>query len=253
LSFLETGEISGQAMAGEEKIPSHIAIIMDGNGRWARRRGLPRVEGHRKGIESVRDIVTALAEGGEVKYLTLYAFSTENWKRPKSEISVLMRLLKRFCRQELPTMQENSIRFTTIGPLERMPEDVREALEGTRLETAANTRMTLCLALSYGARDEIARAARSIAESVESGEISAACVDEALLAAHLDTAGMPDPDLLIRTAGEKRLSNFLLWQSSYAELYFTDVLWPDFRREHLEEAIRDYSSRTRKYGGLGSI
>ena len=237
-------------MSDERTVPRHIAIIMDGNGRWARRRRLPRIEGHRQGIKSVREIVTELARAGGVEYLTLYAFSTENWKRPKAEVVFLMDLLKRFCRRELKTMQENSIRFTAIGDLGGRPPEVREVLEETERATAANTRMTLCLALNYGSRDEIARAARAIAEAAAAGQLSAADVDASLLAGRLDTAGMPDPDLLIRTAGEMRLSNFLLWQASYAELYFTDVLWPDFRKEHLEEAMRAYSLRTRKYGAI---
>lgn len=250
MSSLETGGARTKAMTGEGTFPRHIAIIMDGNGRWARKRRLPRVEGHRRGVKSVREIVTELAKGGEVGYLTLYAFSTENWNRPQSEITVLMGLLKRFCRRELKTMQDNSIRFTTIGAVEGLPADVCKVLDETARKTAGNAGMTLCLALNYGSRDEIARAARCIATEAAAGAISPEEVDESLLAERLDTAGMPDPDLVIRTAGEMRLSNFLLWQASYAEFYFTDVLWPDFGKEDLADALRAYTQRTRKYGTL---
>jgi undecaprenyl diphosphate synthase len=237
-------------MSSEARAPRHIAIIMDGNGRWAHKRGLPRIEGHRRGIESVRAVVTELARRGDVDFLTLYAFSTENWARPKREVSFLMRLLKRFCRQELKLMMDNSIRFTTIGALTRIPADVREELRATTKKTAANTGLTLCLALNYGARDEITRAARRAAREAAAGDISPAALTEERLSALLDTADMPDPDLLIRTAGEKRLSNFLLWQASYAELYFTRTLWPDFREKHINRAISSYAKRTRKYGTI---
>ncbi|MHC4713084.1 MAG: isoprenyl transferase [Planctomycetota bacterium] len=238
-------------MSDEARFPRHIAVIMDGNGRWARQRGLPRIEGHRRGIESVREIVTELAKGGRVRYLTLYAFSTENWERPKREVAALMRLLKSFCKRELKTMMDNSIRFTTIGAVRRLPADVREELERTAKATAGNDGLTLCLALNYGGRDELVRAARRFAADAAKGKVSARSLSEAQFAARLDTADMPDPDLLIRTAGEQRLSNFLLWQVSYAELYFTDVLWPDFRKGHLKTALEAYSKRTRKYGTVG--
>jgi undecaprenyl diphosphate synthase len=238
-------------MGDEATVPRHIAVIMDGNGRWARQRGLPRIEGHRRGIESVREIVTELAKRGDVRYLTLYAFSTENWERPKREIASLMRLLKRFCRGELKTMMDNSIRFTTIGAPGRLPGDVRDELDKTIRATAANRGLTLCLALDYGGRDEIVRAARGFAADAAAGKAPAGGLDEKGFSERLDTAGMPDPDLLIRTAGERRLSNFLLWQVSYAELYFTDVLWPEFRKEHLNAALEDYAKRTRKYGAVG--
>ena len=237
-------------MGKQARVPRHIAVIMDGNGRWARQRGLPRIEGHRRGIESVREIVTELAKRGEVGYLTLYAFSTENWERPRSEINSLMRLLKRFCRTELKTMMDNSIRFTTIGAPGRLPTDVREELDKTIQVTAENRGLTLCLALDYGGRDEILRAARRFAQEAAEGSASPQALDEEDFRARLDTSDMPDPDLLIRTAGEQRLSNFLLWQASYAELYFTDVLWPEFRKKHLDAALEEYARRTRKYGGI---
>lgn len=238
-------------MTGDDKYPRHIAIIMDGNGRWAHGRGLPRVEGHRRGAESIREVVTECARGGRVEYLTLYAFSKENWKRPKREIDFLMRLLKRFCRKELKLMMENDIRFTTIGETRALPEDVREELKKTMKATAGNKGLVVCLALNYGGRDEIVRAARKLARRVKRKKTAAGSIGEKSFSRELDTAGMPDPDLLIRTAGEMRLSNFLLWQASYAELWFTEVLWPDFRKEHLEEAIEEYGRRTRKFGAVG--
>ncbi len=234
----------------QKNIPRHIAIIMDGNGRWARARGLPRVEGHRRGVESIRNLVTALSKQEDVEYLTLYAFSRENWKRPAKEVGFLMRLLRYFCRRERKMMMKNSVRFTTIGALSSLPKTVREEVRKTRQATRDNAGLTMCLAINYGGRDEIVRAARRIARRTASGEIQARSISERLFARHLQTAGMPDPDLLIRTAGEMRLSNFLLWEASYAELWFTNVLWPDFRMEHLNKAIRAYSSRTRKYGAV---
>lgn len=233
-----------------KNVPRHIAIIMDGNGRWARARGLPRVEGHRRGVESIRNLVTALSKQEDVKYLTLYAFSRENWKRPAKEVGFLMRLLRYFCRRELKMMMKNSVRFTTIGALSSLPKVVREEVRKTRQATQDNDGFTMCLAINYGGRDEIVRAARRVARRAASGDIQARSINERLFARHLQTAGMPDPDLLIRTAGEMRLSNFLLWEASYAELWFTNVLWPDFRMEHLNKAIRAYSSRTRKYGAV---
>jgi undecaprenyl diphosphate synthase len=198
----------------------------------------------------VREIVTECARLDGVEYLTLYAFSRENWKRPRTEVSFLMRLLKSFCRRELKTMMDNGVRFTTIGTISGLPEDVQAELKAASRATAANDRLVLCLALNYGSRDEIVRAARRLAGLSASGETSARSITEAAFAESLDTAGMPDPDLVIRTAGEMRLSNFLLWQASYAELYFTPVLWPDFRKEHLHEAIKDFARRVRKFGGI---
>jgi len=219
---------------------------MDGNGRWARARGLPRIKGHQKGVDSIRDVVTECARLDSVDRLTLYAFSRENWRRPRTEVDFLMRLLKRFCHRELKTMLDNGVHFTTIGAISGLPDDVQKVLRETERSTAAGARLTLCLALNYGARDEIVRAARRLARRHEPAKIT-----EEEFARNLDTAGVPDPDLLIRTAGEKRLSNFLLWQASYTELYFTDVLWPDFRKKDLHDAIKDYARRVRKFGGLG--
>lgn len=225
---------------------------MDGNGRWAGKRGLPRIEGHRRAIESVRAVTTELVRRGDVRYLTLYAFSSENWKRPRQEVGFLMRLLARFCRQEVPTMMKNNVRLTTIGSLRKLPTKIRDAVRGVEKATERNDGLTLCLALSYGARDELVRAARRAARDVAWGRMSARAITETRFSSYLDTAEIPDPDLLIRTAGEMRLSNFLLWQASYAELWFTDVCWPDFRESHLNEAIDAYSRRTRRFGGLES-
>ncbi len=238
-------------MPESKNLPKHVAIIMDGNGRWARSRGLPRLRGHQKGIESIREIITECTKLDHIEYLTLYAFSSENWKRPQKEVDFLMRLLKRFCRQELKTMVKNGVKFTTIGAVRGLPEDVRVVLDETGRVTKDGDKLTLCLALNYGSRGEIVRAVRKIAGKAASGKISPRTISEDDISAELDTAGMSEPDLVIRTAGEMRLSNFLLWQASYAELYFTDVLWPDFRREHLHEAIDDYTQRVRKFGGLG--
>lgn len=237
-------------MPGMDKLPRHIAIIMDGNGRWARSQGLARVRGHSRGMDSIRNIVTECANLDGVEYLTLYAFSRENWKRPKAEVAFLMQLLKRFCRGELKTMLDNGVRLTTIGTVQNLPQGVQEVLKSTMKATSGGRSLTLCLALDYGARDEIARAARRIARECAEGRMAAKNVTEETIAKHLDTSEIPDPDLIIRTAGELRLSNFLLWQASYAELYFTPVLWPDFRKEHLHEAMRDFARRTRKFGGI---
>jgi len=224
---------------------------MDGNGRWATSRGLPRVKGHQQGVESIRDVVTECARLEGLDYLTLYAFSRENWKRPRMEVNFLMHLLKHFCRKELATMMKNSVRFTTIGAISGLPADVRTELKTTAQKTAANTNLTLCLALNYGARDEIVRAVRKVAVEAAAGEVSAREITEERFAQYLDTSEFPDPDLIIRTAGEMRLSNFLLWQASYAELWFTPVLWPDFRNENLHEALDAYSRRKRKFGAIG--
>lgn len=223
---------------------------MDGNGRWARSQGLARIRGHSRGMDSIREIVTTCAALDGVEYLTLYAFSRENWKRPKSEVAFLMQLLKKFCRGEVRTMLDNSVRLTTVGTTQNLPDDVQQVLKSTMKATAAGTKLTLCLALDYGARDEIVRAARRIARECAEGRLNARSITEETVAGHLDTATMPDPDLIIRTAGELRLSNFLLWQASYAELYFTPVLWPDFSKQNLHDALRDFARRTRKFGGI---
>ncbi len=236
-----------QALQARGQIPVHIAAIMDGNGRWAKSRGQSRVAGHREGVESVRDITEACAQIG-VQHLTLYTFSTENWQRPPKEVTALMELLVRTIRREVGRLQENNIRVRTLGELDRLPRraaaEMREAEDLTR----DNTRMTLNLALSYSGRWEIARAARRIAEEVQAGRLAPEAVDEALIASHLDTVGIPDPDLLIRTGGDVRISNFLLWQLAYTEFYLTDTYWPAFRREALYAAIEDFQNRERRFG-----
>jgi len=229
------------------RIPQHIAIIMDGNGRWAKQRGLQRMFGHRSGVEAVRAATEAAAEWG-VKYLTLYAFSTENWERPKEEITALMSLLVDAIEKEEPTLNRNNVRFTTIGNVVVLPDGVRKKLDYIKRATSANTGLTLVVALSYSGRWDIAAAAKQLCAQVEQGLLKAADVSEQLLAAHLSTAGIPDPDLFIRTGGDVRVSNFLLWQIAYSELYFTPVLWPDFRKPHFAEAIADFGKRERRFG-----
>jgi undecaprenyl diphosphate synthase len=227
------------------RLPTHVAIIMDGNGRWAARRHLPRVEGHRAGIDAVRDAVETSARLG-IGVLTLYAFSVENWKRPRAEVTTLMTLLKRYLRLELDTLLSNDIRFRVIGRPDELAPDVRNELARAVERTAGNRGMQFNIALNYGGRAEIVDAARQL---IESG-VRAADVDESRLASCLYTAGQPDPDLLIRTSGEMRVSNFLLWQIAYAEIWVTDTLWPDFRRRDLLEAVVAYQKRDRRYGGI---
>jgi undecaprenyl diphosphate synthase len=230
-----------------DRLPEHVAIIMDGNGRWAAQRHLPRVEGHRAGIEAVRDTVECAARLG-IKVLTLYAFSVENWKRPKSEVSTLMLLLKRYLRSELSTLLRNDIRFSVIGRIEELAPDIQAELREAIARTASNRGMLFNIALNYGGRAEIVDAAR---RAIESG-IRPEDLDEARFASFLYTAGQPDPDLMIRTSGEMRVSNYLLWQIAYAEIYVTDTLWPDFRRRHLIDAVLAYQKRERRYGGIPS-
>lgn len=237
---------------GLKNLPRHVAVIMDGNGRWARQRLLHRIEGHRRGIESVRAVVRAAGELG-IDYLTLYAFSKENWRRPKMEVATLMQLLERFLREEIGELNKNNVRLQTIGARDDLPPRVLRQLRKTEAATAKNSGLTLILALSYGARDEILRAVRRIAAAAAAGRLSPDAVNEAAFAAHLDTAGIPDPDLLIRTSGELRVSNFLLWQISYAEFVVSPVLWPDFRREHFLEALREFGARRRRFGGVDPI
>ncbi len=232
-------------------IPRHVAIIMDGNGRWAQRRHQPRLFGHKAGVESVREVVETAREIG-VKVLTLYAFSSENWKRPASEVSGLMSFLKSYVQTELSKMLQNNIRFTCIGELGRLPMEVQEVLEHAKIETAHNNKLVLNLALSYGSRSELTRAVRKIVTDCAAGNISIENIDEELISTYLDTAGMVDPDLLIRTGGEARLSNFLLWQASYSEIYFTDVMWPDFRSAAFLQAIDDFQQRERRFGRISS-
>jgi undecaprenyl diphosphate synthase len=229
------------------EIPTHIAIIMDGNGRWAKRRGLPRVAGHREGVKSVRDVVEACAQLG-VKYLTLFAFSTENWRRPKEEIDTLMKLLIKTIRSETEKLHKNDIKLMAIGDIDSLPKEVRQELKEAMEKTKNNKRMVLNLALSYSGRWEIIEAVKEIARDVKKGKVKIEEIDDKLFSNYLKTAGIPDPDLLIRTSGELRISNFLLWQIAYTELYITDCLWPDFRRKHLYEAIRDYQRRERRFG-----
>ena len=229
------------------RVPRHIAIIMDGNGRWAKQHGLERVEGHMNGVRGVREALTGASEIG-VGHLTLYAFSTENWNRPSAEVNALMDLLVRTVVNELDELHENSVRLNAIGDLDSLPPSCRSTLEDAMRRTAGNTRITLTLALSYSARWELVRAARSIGEAVREGKLDPATIDEHTVEDHLATRGMPDPELLIRTSGEQRISNFLLWQIAYAELWFTPVLWPDFRREHLFQAVLDFQNRERRFG-----
>ncbi len=229
------------------RVPRHIAIIMDGNGRWAKQHGLQRVEGHMNGVRGVREALTGATEIG-VTHLTLYAFSTENWNRPSDEVNALMDLLVRTVVNELDELHENSVRLNAIGDLDSLPPGCHSTLEDAMRRTAGNTRITLTLALSYSARWELVRAARSIATAVRNGELDPGTIDERTVADHLATRNMPDPELLIRTSGEQRISNFLLWQIAYAELWFTPVLWPDFRREHLFQAVLDFQSRERRFG-----
>src|SRR5579883_939253 len=232
-----------------ERLPAHIAVIMDGNGRWARRRGMPRIAGHKAGVESVRITVETCARLG-VQALTLYAFSVENWKRPRAEVETLWRLLRIYLRSELPVMHRHDIRFTAIGRLDALPSFVRGELESVIAATASNSGMQLNLAINYGGRAELVDAIRALVEDARRGALFNEEIDEAAISARLYTAGMPDPDLLIRTSGEMRVSNFLLWQIAYAELYVTETLWPDFTRGELLRALLDYQKRHRRFGGI---
>ena len=229
------------------RMPQHIAVIMDGNGRWAKLHGKERLYGHYNGVESVRAVITASVQLG-LKYLTLYTFSTENWNRPKAEVDGLMELLVDNIVKETPTFHEKNIRFTTIGDNSLLPEKALRKLEECIADTASNTGMTLVLALSYSSRWEITNAVRKIATKVKNGELNVEDIDDHVVSDNLTTAGIPDPELLIRTSGELRLSNYLLWQMAYTELYFTDTLWPDFREESFYEAIIDYQKRERRFG-----
>ncbi|MFM8358645.1 MAG: isoprenyl transferase [Verrucomicrobiota bacterium] len=235
--------------AAQANLPSHVAIIMDGNGRWAKQRGLPRVEGHRNGVESVRTVVRTAAELG-VKFLTLYAFSVENWNRPKDEVDTLMKYLARFLKNEVGELNRNNVRLEVIGQVWRLPEFVQEQLQKTRQALARNHGLTLVLALSYGARTEIVEGVRAIAQKVKEGRLEPEEINERVISEHLYTRHFPDPDLLIRSSGEMRVSNFLLWQISYAELVVTPVLWPDFRRAEFHAALEEYARRHRRFGGL---
>lgn len=230
-----------------EKLPRHIAVIMDGNGRWAKEQGMARVFGHRNGVKAVRETTEACTELG-VEYLTLYAFSTENWKRPEAEVNALMTLLVETIKNEIKTLNENGVRLRAIGDISKLPEKSRATLLKAIQDTKQNARMTLVLALNYSAKWEIVEAARKLASAAKSGEIDPKEISEDDFSNALSTSGIPDPELLIRTSGENRISNFLLWQIAYAELYFTPTLWPDFRREHLYQAIIDFQNRERRFG-----
>lgn len=234
-------------MDSSNDLPRHIAIIMDGNGRWANARGLPRAEGHRAGAESVREAVETCRQLG-VEYLTLYAFSSENWKRPKKEVSALMDLLEKFLREKLPEMLKQNVRFHAIGRLDTLPAKCRKQIDRAIGSTTDNTGLNLILALSYGSREEITDAARALARKAAAGEIDPADIDNAMLADHLYTKGIPDPDLMVRTSGELRISNFLLWQISYAEIVISPKFWPDFKNADLRAAVGEYARRHRRFG-----
>ena len=229
------------------KLPAHVAIIMDGNGRWAKKRLLNRVNGHERGSETVRTIVRTCRQIG-ISYLTLYAFSTENWQRPKVEIEALMALLKKFLQSERKEMVENNIRLRAIGQINRLPNKVREELDRTMAATSELTGMNLILALSYGGRAEIIRMVRDVAEKIKDGMVDPEAVNEELISEHLYTRDIPDPDLLIRTSGEMRISNFLLWQIAYTELFVTNTLWPDFNKEEFLQILKDFAARVRRFG-----
>jgi undecaprenyl diphosphate synthase len=231
--------------------PTHVAIIMDGNGRWAQMRGFPRQEGHRRGLEALRRTVKNAAEIG-IKFLTLYSFSTENWRRPQAEVSFLMSLLKHFVEKDLAELHASGVRVRIIGGRDNLTPDLRHLVEHAEASTRNNTGLTLVVAFNYGSRDEIARVTRELAREVAEGRLQADAIDEALLSARLDTRDIPDPELLIRTSGESRISNFLLWQAAYSEFVFTPVLWPDFDRAALEDALAEFSRRERRFGGVSS-
>ncbi|MBB3964248.1 undecaprenyl diphosphate synthase [Rhizobium metallidurans] len=230
-------------------VPEHVAIIMDGNGRWAKQRGLPRTMGHRKGVDAVRETVRAAGDIG-VKYLTLFAFSSENWRRPETEVSDLLGLLKAFIRRDLAELHRQNVRVKIIGDRHSLQNDILDLLIDAEETTKANTALTLIIAFNYGARDEIARAMASLARDVEQGRLRSQDITPALITARLDTSGIPDPDLIIRTSGEERLSNFLLWQAAYSEFIFIPDYWPDFSRETFHAALETFASRNRRFGGL---
>lgn len=231
----------------EARLPAHVAIIMDGNGRWAQSRGLPRTAGHKKGAEALRSLLVECQDMG-IRYLTIYAFSSENWNRPQTEVSDLMQLLRFYLEKELRTLIKHGIRLKVIGDLSQVEPAIRKQIEKAEQRTTENDRFQLTVALSYGARNEILQAVQAIASAVQRGEFEAADVTEDTISQHLYTAELPDPDLLIRTGGEQRLSNFLLWQQAYTELFFTPVFWPDFSIEHFKTALDEYAKRERRYG-----
>ncbi|MBR4530346.1 MAG: isoprenyl transferase [Lachnospiraceae bacterium] len=233
----------------KHNVPAHVAIILDGNGRWAKAHGLPRNAGHLRGAKAVEDILSVADDLG-IRYLTVYAFSTENWSRPQEEVAALMKLLKEYLVGSIKKSMKNNVRCQVIGERSRLSADVLESIERLEEATAGNTGLTFTIAINYGSRDEITRAVRRVAARVQSGELSPEEITDDVIGGALDTAGLPDPDLLIRTMGEQRLSNFLLWQCAYTEFYFTPVAWPDFGKKELEDAIAAYAGRNRKFGGL---
>jgi undecaprenyl diphosphate synthase len=237
------------SLEAKANLPKHVAIIMDGNGRWAKQRHLPRVEGHRAGAESARIIIRTAGELG-IKYLTLYAFSAENWNRPKDEVDALMKYLIHYLKSETPELNKNNVRLEVIGQIYRLPENVQEHLKKSIATLSRNNGLTLVMALSYGSRIEIVEAVRNIAEKVKQGKLDPGDINEKVISEHLWTRNVPDPDLLVRTSGEMRLSNFLLWQISYTELVVTQTLWPDFRKPQFFEALEEYTRRHRRFGGL---
>lgn len=243
-------ETTPPVAAGGAPVPRHVCVIMDGNGRWAAQRGLPRTEGHRRGADAARKVIKAAAEMG-VNYLTLFGFSSENWKRPEGEVTDLMGLLRLYLRKELAELHKQGVRFRVIGERTRLPGDIQDLVHAAEERTRDNQGLTLLVALSYGGRAEITNAAKALAEKIRTGELTPADIDEDLFTQHLETAGIPDPDLLIRTSGEQRLSNFLLWQAAYTEFVFTDTLWPDFGGEEFRAAIAQFQSRERRYGAVG--
>lgn len=236
------------AESGSLRTPRHVAIIMDGNGRWAKKRLLPRLAGHRQGAEAVRRTVRACIDRG-IGYLTIYAFSSENWKRPADEVDDLMGLLRHYLRNEIAELHRNGVRVRFIGDTASLAPDLRALVDEARTGTADNTALTLVIALNYGGQAELVRAVRSVAADVAAGRLSIEAIDETCLSGRLDTAGMPDPDLVIRTSGEQRLSNFMLWQAAYAELVFLECLWPDFNEATLDEALEEFAARERRFGG----
>lgn len=248
-SIFQRKKEQGTTIPPSEGVPYHVAIIMDGNGRWARRRGLPRIAGHRAGMETVKEITRVADEAG-VRILTLYAFSTENWKRPEQEVDFLMRLPQEFLILELDTLIKKNVRIQILGDVEALPGHTRRSVLDACKKTESNSGMLLNIALNYGSRAEMIDAIKSISNDVKTGLLSADQIDEETVNSRLLTRGIPDPDLLIRTSGELRLSNFLLWQCAYTELWFTDVFWPDFKKDHFYEAIRAYQKRGRRFGGL---
>jgi undecaprenyl diphosphate synthase len=241
-----TPHLSAEAKAS---LPKHVAVIMDGNGRWAKQHGLPRVEGHRRGADSAREIIRTAGELG-IKYLTLYAFSAENWNRPKDEVDALMKYLIHYLKTETPELNKNNVRLEVIGQIYRLPENVQEHLKKSMATLSKNNGLTLVMALSYSSRIEIVAAVRSIAEKAKQGKLDPADINEQVISQHLWTRNIPDPDVLIRTSGEMRVSNFLLWQISYAELVITPTLWPDFRKPQFYEALEEYARRHRRFGGI---